>query len=601
MKRSRGSVVVLFAITMAIMTVFMVAAGRVLAQDGGGGGQRGPNEFDRNDDGSGPIPLTGRRGGRTRPPEPGPGGPGGPGGGLVIDFPEEFRTIDGTDNNQGNAEWGASEIMQLRLTSIDYADGTDAPSGANRASARAVSNAVAAQVGSIVSDRGASDYLWQWGQFVDHDIDETPAADPAEAFNIAVPAGDPDFDPQGTGTVEIGMSRSDYEHEDGVRQQLNVITSYIDASNVYGSDETRAFALRTLDGTGRLKTSEGNLLPFNEPGLANAGGPSATLFLAGDVRANEQVGLTAMHTLFVREHNYWADTIRGASPNLTGEETYQLARMIVAAEMQSITVNEFLPVFLGPDALGPYRGYDPRVNAGIANVFSTAAYRVGHTMLSPQILRLDASGEEAAEGHLPLLNAFFSPSEISDNGIDSMLRGLAGQTCQEIDNKVVDDIRNFLFGPPGAGGFDLASLNIQRGRDHGLPGYNGVRRDFGLRPVRNFQGINLDAGVAQAMASVYASVDDVDPWVGLLAEPHVPGAMVGETLRVILADQFRRLRDGDRFWYESSLSPEMVEMIEEQTLAVIIRRNTEIGEELSDDVFVAEEDDRDGGDRPRRR
>jgi peroxidase len=216
-------------------------------------------------------------------------------------------------------------------------------------------------------------------------------------------------------------------------------------------------------------------------------------------------------------------------------------------------------------------------------------------MLSPQILRLDANGEEAVEGHLPLLNAFFSPSEISDNGIDSMLRGLAGQTCQEIDNKVVDDVRNFLFGPPGAGGFDLASLNIQRGRDHGLPGYNRVRRDFGLRPARNFREINGDPGVAQAMASVYASVDGVDAWVGFLAEPHVPGGMVGETLRVILSDQFRRLRDGDRFWYESSLSPEMVEMIEEQTLAVIIRRNTEIGNELSDDVFVAEED---GGPNP---
>jgi peroxidase len=219
-------------------------------------------------------------------------------------------------------------------------------------------------------------------------------------------------------------------------------------------------------------------------------------------------------------------------------------------------------------------------------------------MLSPQILRLDANGEEAVEGHLPLLNAFFSPSEISDNGIDSMLRGLASQTCQEIDNKVVDDIRNFLFGPPGAGGFDLASLNIQRGRDHGLPGYNRLRRDFGLRPVRNFQEINRNPAVAQAMASVYASVDDVDPWVGMLAEPHVPGAMVGETLRVILSDQFARLRDGDRFWYESSLSREMVEMIEGQTLAVIIRRNTEIGNELSDDVFVSEEDG--GGRRDRR-
>lgn len=138
---------------------------------------------------------------------------------------------------------------------------------------------------------------------------------------------------------------------------MNQITHFIDASNVYGSDDVRAAALRTNDGTGRLLVSAGDLLPFNSPGLPNAGGTGPELFLAGDVRANEQVGLTAMHALFVREHNRLAAEIAGSSPELTGEEIYQEARRFVGALMQSITYNEFLPALLGANALTPYRGY----------------------------------------------------------------------------------------------------------------------------------------------------------------------------------------------------------------------------------------------------
>ncbi|MEM8954457.1 MAG: peroxidase family protein [Verrucomicrobiota bacterium] len=608
------SLVALFSAAVVIIAVFVILADGVFAQDRGPGGERerGPNQIERNEDGSSPIPMQSRRGNRPDRGR-GPGNSDGPGGGFPLEYPDEFRTIDGTDNNLENPEWGAAITKQLRLTTVDYADGMDAPAGVSRVSARAVSNAVVAQEESMENSRRASDYLWQWGQFLDHDLDETPGADPAEALNILVPAGDVFFDPGNTGVVEIPMNRSAFEYDEaGIRQQENEITSYIDASNVYGSDEARAFALRTLDGTGRLRTSAGDLMPFNEVGLPNAGGTGANLFLGGDVRANEQVGLAAMHILFVREHNYWADMISDASPNLTGEEVYQLARMIVGAEMQAITYNEFLPVLLGEDVLRPYRGYDPGVNAGIANVFATAAYRVGHTLLSPQLQRIDANGDEAPEGHLPLLGAFFAPSELIDNGVDSLLRGLANQVCQEIDNKVVDDVRNFLFGPPGAGGFDLASLNIQRGRDHGLPGFNEVRRNFGLRSLRDIGGIHPDPAVSGALASVYASVEDVDAWVGLLAEPHVNGGMVGRTLAAVLSDQFERLRDGDRFWYESAMSSQMVSFINDQTLAVIIRRNTGIGEELSDNVFVVDDrgrgesdsggggdDDRGGDDRGR--
>jgi peroxidase len=115
--------------------------------------------------------------------------------------------------------------------------------------------------------------------------------------------------------------------------------------------------LRSTDGSGRLKTSEGNLLPFNVNGFDNAPSNSPNFFLAGDFRANEQIALTAMHTLFMREHNSWADAIAQQNPQLTGDEIYELARMIVSAEIQSITYNEFLPAMLGNNAIRLYRDY----------------------------------------------------------------------------------------------------------------------------------------------------------------------------------------------------------------------------------------------------
>lgn len=506
-------------------------------------------------------------------------------------FPLEFRNIDGTFNNALNPTWGAAGTNLVRTVAADYADGLNTPSGAGRPSARKVSNDMCAQ-GAVVMPNtyNYSDFVWQWGQFLDHDIDETPIASPAEQFDVIVPTGDAWFDPGNTGTVTIAVDRSAYTHDtNGVRQQINNITSYIDGSNVYGSDAARETELRTNDGTGKLKTSAGNLLPFNTNGFHNA--PTdldPTLFLAGDIRANEQVGLTAMHTLFVREHNRLADQIAIDNPGFTGEQIYQHAKAIVTAQLQAITYNEFLPKLLGPGSIPPFAGYNDSVDPGISNLFATAAYRVGHTMLSTQIMRTDEFRNEVPAGHLSLADAFFSPSHIITEDIDSLLRGLASQHAQIVDIFVVDDVRNFLFGAPGSGGFDLASLNLQRGRDHGLPSYNDIRVAFGLPAAVNFSDINADPSVIAGLSASYADVDQIDAWVGLLAEPHRPGAFVGETLFRILSDQFIKLRDADRFWYQSYLPPHMVTEVENTKLSHIIRRNTGIGPELQEDVFAVE-------------
>ena len=500
----------------------------------------------------------------------------------------EIAPIDGIGNNLDQPQLGSTGAQLLRLTSVEYGDGISSPAGDDRPSAREVSNAVAAQTESVENGRLLTDLSWLWGQFIDHDIDLTGGADPAEPFAIEVPHGDAWFDPFGTGTAAIDLSRSTFDPatgdaDDNPRQQVNEITAFLDGSVVYGSDQERADALRSFAG-GRLNTSDGDLLPFNTAGLPNAGGPSDTLFLAGDVRANENAALTAMHTLWVREHNRIADEIADRYPQLNDEQIYQHARATVTAEIQAITYNEFLPALLGRDAVADYQGYDASVDPGIANVFSTAAYRFGHSMLSPELLRLDNDGTTSAAGNLALRDAFFAPGEVIDNGIDSLLLGAAVQTAQEIDTLVIDDVRNFLFGPPGAGGFDLASLNIQRGRDHGLPDYNQARIDMGLAPATNFADITSNVELQETLEQLYGDVDNVDVWVGGLAEDHVPGASVGELVYTVLVDQFQRIRDGDRFWYQNTFTGGKLAKLESTTLADVIRRNTDVTD-LQENVF----------------
>ena len=187
----------------------------------------------------------------------------------------QWRTIDGSNNNETNvetAEWGAAGMPLTRKAAADYpGDGSgstiiEAPA---RANPRDISNAVSThQSGPLMNDRGLSSGLWQWGQFLDHDIDLTDSDSANGTAPIPVQAGDI------LGPSPIPFNRSNFAAGTGTpsvpRQQINEITSYIDASNVYGSDATRAAALRTMSG-GKLKTSAGNLLPFNTAGLPNAG------------------------------------------------------------------------------------------------------------------------------------------------------------------------------------------------------------------------------------------------------------------------------------------------------------------------------------------
>ncbi len=518
------------------------------------------------------------------------------------EFPADFtpRAFDGRRNNAANPAWGMAGTALLKKAANSYDDGVSAPT-TSRPNARTISNLVVAQDSSVPNSSGATDIVWQWGQFIDHDI--TLSLDNAdESFPIAVPADDPVFDPLGTGEATIAVSRSVFDPETGTstanpRRQANDITAFIDASQVYGSDRARAQALRTYDGTGKLRTSSGgSLLPYNTGGLENEGGSNRpTLFAAGDLRVNEQIGLIAMHTLFVREHNRLAEALAADNADLSGDEIYELARKIVGAHIQNITFSEFLPLLLGDDAIGEYSGYDADVDPTIASEFSAAAYRVGHTLLSPMLNLVDDDGESEK---ISLASSFFSPSFYKSRDIAEVLRGFAAQKAQEVDSLVINEVRNFLMRAPNGPAFDLPALNIQRGRDHGIGDYNTVRDAYGLSEVESFADITSNSDVQQTLTDAYGDVDDLDLWPAALAEDHLEGASVGETLQAVIGDQFRRLRDGDRFWFENDpyfvANRALLDEVRSTTLADIIRRNTSVGDELSNNAFVVADDDQIG-------
>lgn len=493
--------------------------------------------------------------------------------------------MDGTLNNAIDSSLGAAGTALLRLGESDYPDdetGTTMLTPPVRPNARDISNYIANQFGaSIPNQHGLSGFAWQWGQFIDHDIDHSRSHPTAGTAPISVTdPSDPMY------PSSIAFDRSLFMAGSGVdspRQQINSISSYIDASNIYGSDDATAAQLRTSGGLGaRLETSAGNLLPIGPDGH----------FLAGDERANEHVGLTAMHTLFVREHNRLIDLLEAVNPLADSEDLYQTARKIVGAELQIITYNEFLPSLLGIHASDPsaFR-YDVAVNPSIANEFSTALFRVGHTMLPTEFLLLTDRNE--APQRLALRDAFFNPSFLKSNpeNLEGVLFGLYMNDAQEIDTRVVDDVRNFLFGSPGAGGMDLAALNIQRGRDHGLPDYNSMRQAYGLDPVANFDDITSDPVLQQSLMELYETVWNIDPWVGALAEDHIAGAAVGELISSALIDQFGRLAEGDKFFFlwDPDLESEIVSTVidlEVVTLSHIIELNTHLDMEAVD-VFTA--------------
>jgi hypothetical protein len=526
-----------------------------------------------------------------------------------------YRPIGEVGNNVADPTQGTAGTDLLRVSPASYADGVSSPSLPQNQSARVISDNLNNQRDpanpsedlNTVDAQSLSDFGYAFGQFIDHDLDLTPT-NPDETLQILADPADPSR--MGNQTFE----RSVYDPSTGTgtsnpRQQLNAVTSYLDLSNVYGSTQAVADALRTFSG-GLLKTSPGNMLPYDNLtyftqdqisalNMANDAQavPESSLFAAGDVRANENVELTALQTLFVRNHNLIAGELRKEHPHWTDEHLYQEARKLNIAEYQEIIYTQYLPDLLGKNALPAYTGYKPDVDPAIATEFSTVAFRFGHSLLSSQIERHGNNGQDVlphdpAGAEISLATDFFDPNVLNPSGtvdpltghistdIGAVLKGDADGVAQADDLMAIDDVRNLLFANGGLedNGQDLIARDVERARDDGIGSYNQVREAYGLAPVASFAQITSNVPVQKELQEAYGTLANIDPFEGGMAEDHVAGSDLGPLFTTIIADQFNRLRAGDRYFYQNeSWNADELRILERgETLSKIIEANTPI-------------------------
>ncbi|RWS27512.1 peroxidase-like protein [Leptotrombidium deliense] len=522
-----------------------------------------------------------------------------------------YRTLTGMCNNLDYPSWGAARSAMVRYLPPVYADGIKDSKVSVVAEGKLPSpRVVSFVVHHDISERDIhiTTLLVAWGQMIDHDMtfaatttDETPGEfdccnHPPEQRHpdcllIDIPPNDPFFKFFKRNCMDImrTMPALKYGCTLGPRNLANKISSYLDAGFVYGSSQETMNRLRAFKG-GRMLTSPlyeniglKDLLPLKthdaDIGCERRGRPkNLYCFDAGDDRVNEQLILTIMHLLWIREHNRIADFFSLHNPHWDDDTIYQETRRIVAAEVQHITFNEFLPIVLGREAMhkygldlladGYYDGYDPKVNGGIRLAFQSAAFRFGHSIL-PDVTERYNKFHEKLEA-IRLSQLLRQPYELYKPGIiDSFIYGMINQEANQMDPQITTEVTNHLFEKPGEHfGLDLAAINMERGREVGIPGYNSYREYCGLPRAKSFHDLvgYFDNTTIKRYANIYNHVDDIDLWSAGVSEYALPGSLLGPTLTCLIAEQFSHIRRGDRFWYEnagwpSQFTPEQLKQI----------------------------------------
>ena len=556
---------------------------------------------------------------------------------MSIPFVDSIRTADGTCNNKDKPTRGSSFTAYRRLLPAHYEDGLqqlygyrqskqedrifrDGPYTPPYPSARLIS-------AMIIRDRKVDDgnlthLIMQWGQFIDHDLDLNVEVSPEEAqcdainctfSELCVPVQVPNDDtafgkqhPRKGACLPFARTLPACSAEKfEARIPINELTHYMDASMIYGSTKEVAGFLREFQ-HGRLRVGDVFPLSTGKPSLPEVPASPPCLpfdpkrsilpsperccpegrescFSAGDRRVNEQLSLTVMHTIWVREHNDITAELARLNPQWDDERIYQESRKIVIAQVQHITFKEFLPALLGPDffntLIGPYSGYIPEKDSSIPNSFATAAFRFGHSLIQDAFDRVGPDYLPNAQGPISLRDAFMNPQAYFDSqGTDPIIRGWITQPARAVDEFLTSVLTTQLFERDEGLGMDLATLNIQRSRDHGLPPYPAWKQfclnHFGdALPEELFKFSHELTKIR--FLQIYGALNTVDLWVGGLAEEPIPGGVVGPTFACIFSIAFNSLRSGDRFWYESNstFTPQQLAEIKHTSLAKILCDN----------------------------
>ncbi|XP_033126797.1 lactoperoxidase-like [Anneissia japonica] len=547
----------------------------------------------------------------------------------IIDCSEfqKYRSINGSCNNLIHVHWGQAMTTMPRFLPPDYADDVndprEAPSNRKLPNPRLVSSTVVEEEDNFA--KKFTTLVMHFGQFLDHDIGHSPEPEEechCETTENCLPIEIPKDDTYFT-TECIPFARSvpvpASDCRPGPRQQLNQVTSFLDLSSVYGSLGNTSMGLRVPDEIAYLKSHPSprgpqykSYLPPDHK-LDQCVGVTADIQCseAGDLRTSEQPGLTAMHTIFMRQHNSLARTLKHINRHWKDNKVFQEARSINSAIWQRIIYKEFLPVIVGQQAMVEYNlavmndgfffGYSGEVNPSTSNVFSHAAFRFGHSLIPSQFKRVNSNYEEVYPP-IPLKEAFFNASHLFDHkngGMDAIVLGMLSDSLSKVDTHIDDDVTKHLFAnPAGSIGLDLVALNIQRGRDHGLPGYNEWRHFCGLRRARYFEDLRREMSIINInqLRKVYEHVDDIDPFIALISETPVEGALVGKTLGCILGKQFANLKFGDRFWFENGIgrqafTADQLGEIRKMTMARVLCENVDDIQTVQPRAFeVADED-----------
>ncbi|CAG2189435.1 PXDN [Mytilus edulis] len=545
-----------------------------------------------------------------------------------------YRMPDGSCNNPSTGVLkGAALTAQARFVDPEYGDPDNLGhipriygKNGKLTSPREISNVVLSTTEDFRSPKSTRYTLTlvHFAQFVDHDVIKTPATkipnstandifneqkiedcdeDCVKPKEHCFPFKIPDDHFQNDfGTKCMHFVRNKPAPSEwclpGPRHQLNERTAFLDLSATYGSSQIRVNELRQWEG-GRLNASKDDLLPDGPP--VGDCLPDQVCFNSGDYRFQEIPMLTVIHIVFLREHNRIAGILSNLNRHWNDEKLFQESKKILTGIYQHIIYNEFLPLLVGRDmAYGSNlmssktahrNSFSAYADPSTLNEFGAAAFRFGHSLVGRHIGSMNRNFKIKASEEMR--RDFFNNDKMRDLNIygpTRMGRWMAETLMRKRDRFISDQIRNHLFetkfdGP--SDGFDLASLNIQRGRDHGIPGYNKLRMYCGLYPSNVFNTGPMgfrdhDHETVKKLSQVYRHTDDVDLFVGGITEkPSCNGEILGPTFKCLIAQQFQRYKEGDRFFYENNFQNtgftlEQLNDIKKQTFAGIYCRSLKL-------------------------
>lgn len=527
-----------------------------------------------------------------------------------------YRSYTGHCNNVEHPEWGAANTAFGRWLLPVYHDGVAQPramsvtDGQELPSAREVSMVVHQDKFGDGQLSSMTTMATFFGQFIFHDLSHPAMTTSRRGELIKCCRGGRPIHPEclpirGGGDC-LEYVRSSPALRDrcrlGAREQVNQASSYLDASPLYGATKERAHSLRAFVG-GRLKTinlfgREKEFLPMDNSNRVRC--RSSECFLSGDERVNENLGLSIVHTMLMREHNRIAAQLAQLNRHWDDALLFEETRRIVIAQLQHITYKEFLPHILGEEAVERYNlrlqgedfyhGYNMSLEGTVVNSVGSAVLSFLHTMMPP---RMERYREDMTKtGEVPMVATMFNPSELIDKRLEEYVLGMISQNTPAAGATLAMEMTNSI---DNGEMFDLAAFTIQQGRDHGLRGYLAFRAACGLQPkVANFDDLITIAkrDTLKRIASVYKHVEDIDLYTGGLAEKPLPGAMVGPTFACLLGRTFDHLRRGDRFWYEndmptSAFTRAQLGEIRKATLARLICENGDRHEFVQPDPMVS--------------